>query len=607
MSQKLENQLNLALETPESVREQTQNLNVGYDAQSRTWELIVKYNGDASGLAGPGIYVEPLIAGYAILTVPESMVDAVAANPQIEYVEKPKNFYYGIEGVSARACIANVVFREPFLSGTGVMLAVIDSGIAYQRREFRKGDGSTRIRFLWDQTLERGDEGTSPGSGPGERIRELPGPPEGFREGAEFDAQRINEALNAPTEMETFELVPSIDVSGHGTAVAGIAASSLVGNYQGVAPNAELLIVKLGGNNGDLAGYSKTTEIMRAVTYCIRKGLELGEPLVINLSFGNTYGAHDGSSLLERFLDNASEIGRTVICVGSGNEGNSAGHVAGRIQNRETVDLAVGNFERNLSIQLWKLFSDTYRISLRAPGGTVVPLTPERQDPSGGGYMLRVENTKILVYFGEPTPYSVSQEIYLEMLPDNGRTYLPVGIWRFMLEPVRTVTGQYYFYLPSSTVRNAATGFLEPSPDVTLTIPSTAGKVITVGAYDEAFESYADFSGRGYVRDLLGGERTGLGTLKPDVVAPGINVLAPDPFGGYAYVTGTSFSTPIVSGSAALLMEWGIVQGNDPYLYGEKIKAYFRAGAQPIRGESVYPNEKVGFGAACVSASLPTA
>ena len=87
------------------------------------------------------------------------------------------------------------------------------------------------------------------------------------------------------------------------------------------------MIVKLGGDNGDLMGYSKTTEILRAVTYCVRKGQELGEPLVINLSFGNTYGAHDGSTLLERFLDNAAEIGRCVICVGSGNEVNSSGHV----------------------------------------------------------------------------------------------------------------------------------------------------------------------------------------------------------------------------------------------------------------------------------------
>ena len=137
MSQKLENQLNLALETPENVREQTRDLNVGYDGAKKTWELIVKYNGDAGALErslnvnwqGLEIFMEPLIAGYAILTVPEELVEGVVANPQIEYVEKPKNFYYQ-EGPSMRACIAGVTMRDPFLSGSGVLLAVIDSGLS---------------------------------------------------------------------------------------------------------------------------------------------------------------------------------------------------------------------------------------------------------------------------------------------------------------------------------------------------------------------------------------------------------------------------------------------------------------------------------------------
>ena len=585
LSQKLENQLNLALETPEDVRRQTRDLNVGYDLQEQTWELIIKYHGAPEELQSAmvrlsaGITLEPLIAGYAILTVPEGYVETVSRNPQIEYVEKPKNYYFVQEGPSARACIVSVTAREPFLSGEGVLMAVIDSGLAYQRREFRREDGSTRIRFFWDQTLEGGGE--------------LPGPPVGFFQGVEFNEAQINAALFSGTEAERRERMPTIDVSGHGTAVTGIAAASRIREYQGVAPKADLLIVKFGGD-GALAGYSKTTEILRAVTYCIRKGQELGEPLVINLSFGNTYGAHDGSSLLERFLDNAAEIGRTVICVGSGNEGNSAGHVSGRLLTRRTVDLAVAGFERNLSVQLWKQYPDEFRIDLRAPGGSVVSLMPERLDASGGGYTLRVENVRILVYFGEPTPYSAAQEIYLEFLPIREGEYLSEGIWRFELEPVRIVTGEYAFYLPSAVTRNRGTGFLESSPDATLTIPSTAAKVITVGAYDVSFDAYADFSGRGFITQ----------NSKPDLVAPGVNVLAPDLFGGYVSVTGTSFSVPIVSGSAALLMEWGIIRGNDPWLYGEKIKAYLQKGAQPIRGENRYPNEKVGYGAVCISDSL---
>ena len=173
------------------------------------------------------------------------------------------------------------------------------------------------------------------------------------------------------------------------------------------------------------------------------------------------------------------------------------------------------------------------------------------------------------------------------------------------MEPVKTVTGNYTFYLPSETVRSGQTRFVRPTPDVTLTIPSTASKVITVGAYQTGLEAYADFSGRGYLyQDRLGSRIEG-SFIKPDLVAPGVGILAPTREGTYAVVSGTSFAAPFVTGAAALLMQWGIVDGNDPYLYGEKVKAYLRKGAQPIRGEREYPNERVGWGALCVENSLP--
>lgn len=427
---------------------------------------------------------------------------------------------------------------------------------------------------------------------------EIPGSPEGFRTGVEFDGEQINLALQENGPSVGFGLLPSIDVSGHGTAVAGVAAGK-AGRYEGVAPGSSLLVVKLG--QPEELGFPRTTQIMRAVTYAVRKGVELSMPLVINLSFGNSYGSHDGSSLLERFLDNAAEIGRTVICVGSGNEGNSAGHVAGNVSVSQEVELAVADYETTLNIQLWKNYSDEYRISLRSPGGVLqeLPLTV-----NGGKYTLRMENTDILVFIGEPSPYSSDQEIYFDLIPARG-PYITRGVWGILIQPVKVVTGQYYLYLPGSAVRNAGTGFYNPTPQVTLTIPSTSSRVITVGAYDSTYDSYADFSGRGYAdRERTIGVAPG-GLAKPDLVAPGVNILAPDLYGGYTPVTGTSFATPIVSGSAALLMEWGIVRGNDDFLYGEKVKAYLRGGARAIRGEEEYPNSRVGYGALCVRDSLP--
>lgn len=584
MNQKLEVLLNLALETPQETRERTDILNVGFNSQNRTWELIVKYNGSLNALESLGIEIEYLIAGYAILTVPQQLVEVVSQLPEIEYVEKPKPYFYSQIGPAEASCIVQVTSREPFLNGQGVLIAVLDSGIDYTRRDFRDANGDTRIRYLWDQTLTAGE---------GQRA------PEGFRIGVEFTSVQINQALAAETDRQRYELLPSIDVSGHGTAVAGIAAAGIGSFYSGVATKAELMIIKLGVP--DTQGFPRTTEIMRGVTYALRKAIELQMPLVINLSFGNNYGSHDGSSLLERFLDNAAEIGRTVICVGSGNEGNSAGHIAGNVENDRRVEMSVAEYEQSLNLQLWKNYSDVYRLTLRSPAGQEAQLSTAIE---GGKYTLNLEQTQILVYLGEPSPYATAQEVYLDMIP-LGRPYINSGIWTIFIEPITVVTGQYYLYLSGSAVRNQATGFFRPTPQVTLTIPSTAAKVITVGAYDSTYDAYADFSGRGYADS----ERTigivAAGLAKPDLVAPGVGILAPDIYGSYLPVTGTSFSTPIVSGSAALLMEWGIVRGNDPFLYGEKVKAYLRRGAQPLRGISDYPDSRVGWGKLCVSESLP--
>ncbi len=644
MNQKLEDLLQLALQTPEDVRERTDELNIGFNGNTRTWELIVKYHGSLDQLKALGIKVEYLIAGYAILTVPEMLVELMVELEEIEYVEKPKRYFYGDEMPANNSCVLRVTLRDPFLTGRGVLIAILDSGIDYRLPEFRNPDGSTRIRYLWDQSIRPEEEGTDnvdsgagmevgagAGSGnsgsmneggiagdendirasldrennsmengqrqDGERFRRRP--PAGFQQGVEFDAEQINRALSASNQQEQFELLPSVDGSGHGTAVAGIAAGNSKA-YQGVAPEADLLIVKLG--LPDAFSFPRTTEIMRAITYVVKKAIEMEMPVAINLSFGNTYGAHDGTSLLERFLDNASEIGRTVICVGAGNEGNNGGHLSGSLLREDgsagrldigtggrnelgtflgqdmrtvpsrtvnaiarsaSVELAVAEYERSLNVQLWKNYCDKYRIYLRSPGGQEAQL-PEMIN--GGKYTLRLEQTEIFVYFGQPAPYAVPEEIYFEFLPLE-RNYINSGVWTIRLEPERVVTGRYYFYLPSAVVRSKGTGFYRSTPEVTLTIPSTAGKVISVGAYDSTYEAYADFSGRGYADANRTIGIVAAGLAKPDLAAPGVGILAPDIYGAYSPFTGTSFATPIVTGSAALLMEWGIVRGNDPFLY----------------------------------------
>lgn len=539
---KMENLLNLALETPQAEREKSLTLNVGYEEANHSWEVIVKYNGSLERLAQSGIVVEELIAGYAILTVPEPLMDSLANLEEIEYVEKPKRLYFEITEAKSVSCIPQVTVRPPYLSGEGCLVAVLDSGIDYFNPDFRNADGSSRILFLWDQTLV-------PDASRGFVS------PEGFALGVEFHKEQIDAALRASSRTEGEKLVPSIDSSGHGTAVTGIAAGngrSSQGTYTGVAPQSNLILVKL-GLPGERS-FPRTTELMRGLYYVVKKAAQLHKPVAVNLSFGNTYGAHDGNSLLERFLDNISEVGRSVICVGSGNEGAAAGHLAGSVEQHgdsKIAELAVAEYETSLNVQLWKNYVDRFRVLIYSPGGERFEIPVE----SLGKVEVVLEQTRLLIFVGEPRPYSAAQEIYMDMIPQE--LYLNFGVWRFEIIPADIVIGNFYLYLPSAVVRSRGTGFFSPTPEVTLTIPSTSRKVITVGAYNSTYNAYADFSGRGYV---MGSRAVGVveeGAVKPDLVAPGVNIMAPDLYGGYTAMTGTSFAAPMVTGAAALLMEWG--------------------------------------------------
>ncbi|MDE6911416.1 MAG: S8 family serine peptidase, partial [Lachnospiraceae bacterium] len=317
---------------------------------------------------------------------------------------------------------------------------------------------------------------------------------------------------------------------------------------------------------------------------------------------------HQGNSLLERFVDNASEIGRSILVIGSGNEGASRGHTAGVVRDASHVtELSVAEYETGLSIQLWKFYQDVFNLVITSPGKeqATLELSSLREAQA---VRRTLEQTQLLCYLGKPLPYNVQQEIFIDMIPTG--SYVNSGVWRITLQPVSLVTGEYRFYLPGYAARNGATGFFLPTPEMTITIPSTARRAVTVGAYDVTRKSYADFSGRGYVyryddgrADTAGGQQI-IADVKPDLTAPGVDITVPVPNGGYEQVSGTSFATPFVAGAAALLMEWGIVRGNDRFLYGERLKAALIRGAQPLSGAAARPDSKTGWGTMCVERAL---
>ena len=617
-SQKADNQLNLALDASEEERRKSLELDVGYDPIDREWDLIIKYSGNLNEVRLIAESVTEMANEYAVIVIRESQIPELVRIPEVEYIEKPKRLFFQVANGKRVSCV-NPVRQAPFsLRGKGVLVAIVDSGIDYSLWDFRNPDGTTRIRALWDQSIA--------GS-----------PPEGYAIGTEYTQEQINEALSAESLQERNRIVPSRDSSGHGTAVAGIAAgngrqymasgnarngengglpdmpedagsnagisyrsdsSAVAEQYAGVAPESELLIVKMGSPRAD--GFPRTTELMQGVDYVIKKALELRMPVAVNISFGNTYGAHDGSSLVEHFLDDISNYWKSVFCVGTGNEGTSAGHTAGRMRENqeEEVQLGVQSNEPALNVQIWKSYVDQVDISLVSPSGVRVGPIQEIL----GSQRFVLGNTEILLYYGEPSPYSVRQEIFIDFLPRQ--SYIDSGVWRIILTPRKIVNGEYEMWLPSQGVLNIGTAFLYPESGATLTIPSTASRVVTVGAYDALNFTYADFSGRGARTEYAAGYENMM-AFKPDLAAPGVNVMTAAAGGGYAPVTGTSFATPFVTGGVALLMEWGIVNENDPYLYGEKVKAYLRRGARALLGFDVYPNPQVGYGALCVRDSLP--
>lgn len=360
---------------------------------------------------------------------------------------------------------------------------------------------------------------------------------------------------------------------------------------------------------------------MKAVNWAVITARSIGKPVAINISIGNTYGPHDGSSLLETFLDAAADIGRTVICAGNGNEGADAGHASLFFAQGQTgtqsAFLSIGNYETGLSLQLWKNYSASCSVTLIAPNQTAYRITDN--PPTGPDVFLRpsasiersliieTQQEEILVYIGSPAPYSINQEIYFDWIPKD--SYLTPGIWTIEITTKDTTPLSVNLYLPVGVTRSENTRFVNANTSMSITIPATASRLISVGSYDHHTDLVPPFSGRGYVLQLQNADsHSGIDAshpyfwslVKPDLVAPGVDIISNNLVNGYGSFTGTSFATPFVTGAAALLMEWGIVRGYDRYMYGQKVKATLRRLARPLSSMPQVPNSASGYGALCL-------
>ena len=557
--------LNLSLSLPENLHEKSTSLSAVLTGS--VWEILVLASQDLSFLAKlyPQIEVSMLLENFALLRLPPSLIPTVSALPQILYIEMPHYISFEILSGKRSSCITQVTLPPLSLTGNGVLVGFVDSGIDLTHPDFQDSNGNSRVLFLWDQTRDEY-------------------PPDGYLFGTEYNNEQINEALLMGKTL-------SKDESGHGTATAGIACgngNASNGRYRGIAPETELIVVKMRKNKGL---YPRTTELLSGIDYCIRKALKFNRPLVLNISFGNNYGSHTGNSLSELYLNRVSLLGRISIIAAAGNEGASPVHTSGFLDQTVNVDFSISERQTSLNMQLWKDYADDVRIKLRAPSGTEYTLSD-----NFGTNIETLDQTRIAFYNSAPSPFQRLQEYYFEFFPIADNFYLTSGVWSLIIEPISIKNGAFEMWLPSASSLNGATRFLSPDPYNTLTIPSSANSVITVGAYDAKTNTPADFSGRGAAAmpNLL---------TKPDLVAPGVSIIVPSFPGGYQTVSGTSFAAPFVTGSAALLIEWGIVKRNNLFLYGEQLKTWLIAGAKELPGYPI-PNPRTGWGALCLEASL---
>lgn len=538
-------------------------------------EIIIKYNGNITQLReqlsneSSVTAVEDLGQGFAVVTLSDDTVGFLYEITAIEDIELPKELYINNLNNMISTCIVTAQSENGYgLSGEGVIVGIIDTGIDYTHPDFRTPDGLTRILSFWDQS----------GSG---------NPPDGFTFGREYTSGELNAALASP---DPIAVTGQLDIKGHGTAVAGIAAGGGISDpYQiGVAPKADIIAVRVLPAGND---YSRSTELMRALKYVTDKARSFAKPVAINISYGMNEGAHLGDSLFEEYITAMSNLWKTSIIIPTGNEGGSGHHYYGTISSGETknIEFFTASGLNRFYISLWKNFTDNISAELILPdGATTGIITQENR--------VRTLNTRELsinMIYNQPTRYSVSQEIFFDIKATEGN-FVKAGVWIIRLRAEAIVDGKFNIWLP--TVEEVTTGTYFSAPDNfgTLTIPSTSAKVIRVAGYNDSLDSAAEFSGRGFEN---------LALPIPDITAPAVGISAPRIGGGYDSYTGTSFAAPFATGTAALMMETGIVRGNAPYMYGERIKAYLRRGA--IRTDGVkYPNPTSGYGRLCAAASI---
>lgn len=465
------------------------------------------------------------------------------------------------------------VQQQPYLAlrGSGVLFGFVDTGIDYTQPCFIYEDGTTKIKYIYDQTAT------------GE-------PPEGFFLGHEYSEQNINEALRSENP-ET--IVPQKDDFGHGTFLASVAAGRevMADDYIGAAPDAELIVVKLAPAKpffyqsqcipASQKAAFESTAVMIGIEYIVKKANQLGRPVVICLGVGTNLGSHDGFSIFEEYLDGISNLRGVCLVAAAGNESQERHHMSGNIPaTGETANIDVKVVENAgcIAFSIWNDVADRISVSVRSPTGELISRIPARPGVTSSTKLV-MEPAQVNVEYYFPVEGSSGQLTYIRILNATA------GIWTITLHGDIILIGDFDAWLPITGFVAEGVEFSASSPYKTIVVPTTAPGCITTGAYDSLNSSL-------YLQSSWGPTR--LGMVLPDLVAPGVNIRGYLP-SGFSQMSGTSVAAAITAGACALLLQWGIVEKNDPSMSTYQIRAYLIRGCDRSPGIK-YPNNQWGYG-----------
>lgn len=509
---------------------------------------------------------------FSAIYYPLSEINPISVGEDT-YIAIPKLFgLMDTSAVEATGALRLQRVRGTSLTGNGVIVGFIDTGIDYTNDIFKNVTGRTRILSIWDQSDQSGTH------------------PQGIEFGSEYTREDIDRALQSENP---YSIVPTKDTQGHGTFMAGVACGSedVENNFIGAANESQIAVVKLKKAKKYLRNFYlieenvqdvyQENDIMQAVTYLRNLSRRESKPLVLVLGLGTGSGQRSGGSALSQQLNDLGEMIGCCVVTCAGNEGNARLHYKGSVLNKEyeDVELRVGEGTNGFTMELWGNSPDIISVAFISPSGEMISRIPARVGQSDTVEFL-LEKSKIDISYSLVEAGGGVELIFMRFIDPTP------GVWIIRVYGNNILEGDYNIWLPIKQFIDKETYFLKPNPDITLTVPSTTQATITVAAYDNMTNALFTDSSRGFTRT---------NEIKPDITAPGVNVYGPGINNNYVRKSGTSVAAALVAGNCAQLMQWGIVEKNETQMKTNYIKNFLIRGA--IRDRNiVYPSKEWGYG-----------